>query len=398
MKPLDDLTTQCIRCGFCLDACPTFKLTGSELESPRGRIYLARSADEGVLDWADTKKHFDRCLGCLACEPACPSAVKYGEILELARERIEEVAPNSAREFVVDSATDPAMMRLGGLSHNAKIPNLFGRFFESEKMEARLPVPEPNNLPNLTGDLPPVIGEVYFLEGCAMRALFPRVHASTKRLLRRIGYTTRVVDAGCCGSMHAHNGYLDEAKERAAALMSVMPDDIPVIVDSAGCGSTMKRYGDLLPGSEMFAYRVKDASEFLALHGLLDSIKQAPGLPGLSVTYHDACHLAHGQGIKEAPRALLKAIPGIEFHELPDSDRCCGSAGIYNIVQPEMARQLLNLKLENAERTKAAIVASGNPGCHAWMAQGAREAGALYVVRHTMEVLEAAFIGFEPFL
>jgi glycolate oxidase iron-sulfur subunit len=245
--------------------------------------------------------------------------------------------------------------------------------------------------------LPPVVGEVYLLEGCAMRVLYPRVHAATRRLLRRVGYTVRAVDAGCCGSMHAHNGYLEEAAERAEALVAAMPDDLPVIVDSAGCGSTMKRYSDLVPGSWQFAGRVKDAAEFLGLHGLTELLATTSQLQSLSITYHDACHLAHGQGIKETPRVLLGAISGIELRELPESDMCCGSAGIYNVTQPKMARELLDRKLANVETTGAAIVATGNPGCHAWIAQGARQVGSKTVVRHTMEVLEAAFIGLEPF-
>ena len=398
MKDLDDLTAQCIRCGFCLEACPTFKLTGSELESPRGRIYLARSADEGVITWAETKPHFDRCLGCLACEPACPSAVKYGEILELARSRVEAVEPSEAKALTVEAVTDPLLMRLGAASPLSLVPDVLGRLFGLDHQEAQIPRPEPNHLPPLTVDLPPVVGEVYLLEGCAMRVLFPRVHAATRRLLRRVGYTVRAVDAGCCGSMHAHNGYLEEASDRAEALMAAMPDDLPVIVDSAGCGSTMKRYGDLVPGSAPFACRVKDAAEFLFQHGLLERLATTSTLAGLSVTYHDACHLAHGQGITEPPRALLAAIPGIELRELAESDMCCGSAGIYNVTQPKMARELLDRKLANVENTGAAIVATGNPGCHAWIAQGARQAGAGVVVRHTMEVLEAAFIGIEPFV
>ena len=397
MKALDDLTTQCIRCGFCLEACPTFKLTGSELESPRGRIYLARSAEEGVMGWADVKPHLDRCLGCLACEPACPSAVQYGEILELARSRAEAAAPAEGKALAVEAVTDPFFMRLGSASPFSSMPKAFGRLFGGDQMEAQIPHTEPNRLPPLTGDLPPVVGEVYLLDGCAMRVLFPRVHAATRRLLRRVGFTVRSVETGCCGSMHAHNGFLDGAADRAEALMAAMPDDLPVIVDSAGCGSTMKRYDTLVEGSAAFAKRVNDAAEFLHAHGLAERIATTSALQGLSLTYHDACHLAHGQGIKEAPRTLIAAIPGVDYRELTESDVCCGSAGIYNVLQPGLARQLLDRKLGNVQATGAAIVATGNPGCHAWMAQGVRQAASSVVVRHTMEVLEAAFIGLESF-
>jgi glycolate oxidase iron-sulfur subunit len=159
----------------------------------------------------------------------------------------------------------------------------------------------------------------------------------------------------------------------------------------------MKRYGELIPDSALFAYRVKDAAEFLAIHGLDKVLERTSTLEGLRITYHDACHLAHGQGISFAPRALLGAISGIDLRDLEESDMCCGSAGIYNVTQPKLARELLDRKLANVANTQAAIVATGNPGCHAWMAQGARQAGASVVVWHTMEVLEAAFIGLEPF-
>ncbi|MHB8636618.1 MAG: (Fe-S)-binding protein [Fimbriimonadaceae bacterium] len=398
MKELGDLTAQCIRCGFCLEACPTFKLTGSELESPRGRIYLARSAEEGVVTWAEAKPHFDRCLGCLACEPACPSAVQYGEILELARSRVERDAPSAAKALLVEAVTDPLVVRLSRAAPMAKMPTVIGRVFGADSLEANLPRAEPNRLPAMDEELPPIVGEVYLLEGCAMRVLFPRVHACTRRLLRRVGYAVRDVEAGCCGSMYAHNGFLDEASDRAEALVAAMPDDLPVIVDSAGCGSTMKRYDALIDGGAKFATRVKDAAEFLQAQGLGAVITLSTGLDGLSLTYHEACHLAHGQGITEAPRALLASIPGLDMRDLAESDMCCGSAGIYNVTQPKMARELLDRKVANVSNTGVDIVAVGNPGCHAWMAQGARQSGARFVVRHTMEVLEAAFIGPDSFV
>jgi glycolate oxidase iron-sulfur subunit len=224
-----------------------------------------------------------------------------------------------------------------------------------------------------------------------MRVLFPRVHQATRRLLRRVGYTVRETKQGCCGALHAHNGYLDDASKMGSALVEAMPDGLPVVVNSAGCGSTMKEYDHLLD-KEGFASRVADASEFLFANGLLEALLGAPGFTE-RVTYHDACHLSHGQRITQSPRDLIRAIPGVEYVELPEAEMCCGSAGIYNVTQPKMARTLVERKMANVERTGALLVATGNPGCHAWIAQAAREHGGTVRVLHTMELLEAAFSG-----
>ncbi len=411
MQSLDDLTTRCIRCGFCLEACPTFVITGSELESPRGRIYLVRSADEGKLDWVDdVKPHIDRCLGCRACEPACPSGVKYGEILEMARDTIEQKQHDVSKSMLLASTTKPGLLKAqlalskllpspfrgGGAGGEGpgRIPSFLSRWISGVSPEADLPVPQKlADLPPLDEtSLPAIKGEVYLLEGCAMRVLFPRVHQATRRLLRRVGYVVRETNQGCCGAMHAHNGHLSDARNLAEKLMATMPEDLPVIVNSAGCGSTMKEYGELL-GSESgteFGCRVRDPSQFLLANGLLEELEKAPGL-SLRATYHDACHLAHGQRITQEPRQLLAAIPNLTLVPLPESDMCCGSAGIYNITEPAMARTLLERKYENIASTGATIVATGNPGCHAWIAQAAREHGKQVQVLHTMELLEASF-------
>jgi glycolate oxidase iron-sulfur subunit len=200
--------------------------------------------------------------------------------------------------------------------------------------------------------------------------------------------------------MHAHSGYLDHSRKSAQELMAAMPDDLPVIVNSAGCGSTMKEYGHLLPGSavaEQFAKRTLDASEFLMSQGLADLLKRSAGVER-TVTYHDACHLAHGQKVTRQPRELLKAVPNLLLAPLPESEMCCGSAGVYNVLQPQMARKLLERKMQNIESTGAGIVVTGNPGCHAWIAQASRERGQRVHVLHTMELLEAAFSGIGPFL
>jgi glycolate oxidase iron-sulfur subunit len=207
------------------------------------------------------------------------------------------------------------------------------------------------------------------------------------------------VEQGCCGALHAHNGYLDQARKMATELVGTFRGDLPIVINSAGCGSTMKEYGHLLQeatGAEAFSSRCFDISEFLLANGLVEALKNTPGL-NIRATYHDACHLAHGQKITKSPRELLDAIPGLDFVPLPEADMCCGSAGIYNVLQPEMARSLIDRKYGNVRQTGASVVATGNPGCHAWIAQAARERGDGVQVFHTVELLEAAFIGLEPF-
>jgi glycolate oxidase iron-sulfur subunit len=420
VKPLSDLAAHCIRCGFCLESCPTFVLTGQETESPRGRIYLARSADEGVLEWdREVKEHIDTCLGCLACTTACPSGVDYEQILEIARDRLEREVPNRAKQSLLKGMTSPRRLRiqllLGRLYPGRRIPQFLSKWLSGQSPEAELPRMHPNaSYPPLDeAALPPVRGEVYLLEGCAMRVLFPNVHAATRRLLRRVGYGVRESGAGCCGALHAHNGFLGEARALAEKLLQAMQDDLPIIVNSAGCGSTMKHYHNLFeegperilprgeehvgpdagpglgpPWAEGWRSRAFDVSEFLLRQGLGEVLSR--GRLDAKVAYHDACHLAHGQGVRSEPRALLSSVPGLELVDLQESDMCCGSAGIYNLTEPQLARRLLERKWRNLVATEAEIVALGNPGCHAWIEQAAREHGSTVRVLHTVEVLEEA--------
>ncbi len=400
MKDLSDLTAQCIRCGLCLESCPTFTETGNEAESPRGRIYLIRCANEGVLPWKeDVRRHIDACLGCRSCETVCPSGVEYGAILELARARFERETPRRIRKAFVMALATPWVMRLelalAGLWPGEKMPGFVSRILSGREPEAESPrLPDPAPWPPMEeSELPPVRGEVYMLEGCAMGVLFPDVHEATRRLLRRVGYRVRHVDAGCCGSMHAHCGYLDEAGRLARKLAAAMPDDLPVVVNSAGCGSTMKEYGRLFGDAlQPFADRVVDAGVFLQRAGLEEALRRSPGVQRVA-TYHDACHLAHGQGVRIEPRKLLKAVPGLTFVELPESDVCCGSAGTYNITEPRMARRLVERKWRNVHKTGASIVVTGNPGCQTWIGQVAREKNGGVRVMHTLDLLESSFSG-----
>lgn len=393
---LSELTTHCIRCGFCLEACPTFVETGRETESPRGRIYLVRSAVEGQLAWEDADPALRGCLGCRACETACPSGVEYGKILELARQTLSKQPDRKGQRLLLSGLTRPgrakAQLALGRLLPGRRTPWPLRNLLSPEPQEADIPTPQPvRSRPRLDKrTLPPVTGEVAVLRGCVMRVLYADVHECTERLLRRIGFTVRWIESDCCGALHAHSGFLEEAADRARTMAREIPANIPVLTNSAGCGSTMREWHFLDGDLAGVSARVEDASVFLSRHGLADRLGESGRLER-TVTYHDACHLAHGQGVRAEPRALLQAIPGIRFVELEEADRCCGSAGIYNLVQPRMARGLLTRKWEFIRATGADLIATGNPGCLAWLQQAARESGCSFSVQHTLQVLEEAF-------
>ena len=400
MSKLSDLTSQCIRCGFCLESCPTFLITGDESQSPRGRITLAREADQSK-SWDDsTHQALDTCLGCRACETACPSGVQYGKILELARAESQIKHGNPHQKTLINTISNHKLARfqfaLGGLLPGGKPPALISKLLSGQPAVANAPtLPEFNPWPPIPAEeLPPIIGEVYLLEGCVMRVLYPGVHEATRRLLRRVGFTVRESNAGCCGALHAHAGYLPEAESRAQALATAMPNNLPVIINSAGCGSTIKEYGSLI-GENLghFAQRAQDATTFLADHGLTSLLQTSSRLKNITVTYHEACHLVHGQKISQVPKDLLRSIHGITIAPLAEADLCCGSAGTYNVFQPAKARQLLNRKWANITQTQAQIVVTGNPGCQSWIEQANQESDRPVRVLHTLELLESAFSG-----
>ena len=400
MSKLSDLTSQCIRCGFCIESCPTFLITADESQSPRGRITLAREADATNTWSKDTAEAIDTCLGCRACETACPSGVQYGKILELAREETQKQHGNRSQKSFLNALTNPTIARLqfalGGLLPSDKPPALLSKILSGQPPEADTPqLPDYNPWPPIPAEqLPKIKGEVYLLEGCVMRVMYPGVHEATRRLLRRVGYTVRESNAGCCGALHAHSGYLPEAESRAQALAQAMPENLPVIINSAGCGSTIKEYGPIIGQNlESFAERAFDATTFLEKNGLSALLQSTTELQNLTVTYHEACHLVHGQKISQTPKNLLEAIPGITLTHLPEADLCCGSAGTYNVFQPQKARELLNRKWTNVESTNAQILVTGNPGCQSWIEQANREHASPIRVLHTLELLESAFSG-----
>ncbi|MDQ2799906.1 MAG: heterodisulfide reductase-related iron-sulfur binding cluster [Armatimonadota bacterium] len=391
----------CVHCGLCLPACPTYLETGSEADSPRGRIVLMRKMHEGSLSPqdADVTRHLDLCLGCRACETACPSAVPYGRILETARERInaERVRPRStdwSRKALLDTLTEPkkmtVAMRMAQAMTGGVVPAPAVRLLSGDPNAAaqRASLPE-----TISPPLPPVVtpavgtkrARVGVLAGCAMRVLFGDVNADTVKILAANGCEVLVNRRqGCCGALHGHNGYGEEARSLARGLIDAFsPFDglDTIVVNSAGCGSMMKEYGSLLADDSdyaakaaAFAAKAKDVCEWLDELGWIAPLRAVAEMP-VTMTYHDACHLAHGQQIRDAPRALLARLPNVAWVHLPESEVCCGSAGIYNFTEPDMARNLQRRKLENILTTGASVVATGNPGCLSWIGTGLKERG-----------------------
>jgi len=385
----------CVHCGLCLPACPTYLETGS----PRGRLVLMRKMHEGTLSASDAAHHLDLCLGCRACETACPSGVPYGRILETARERInaEQVRPrqtDGARSALLGTLAQPKKMTIalrmaqavtGGIVPAPAVRLLSG-VRTAEAQITSLPTDiSPPLPPAVTPAVGPKRARVGVLAGCAMRVLFGDVNADTVRVLAANGCEVLVNRRqGCCGALHGHSGYGSESRALARSLIDAFTplDGLDaIVVNSAGCGSQMKDYGQLLADDPMyatkaalFAAQVRDVTEWLEELGWVAALDVRPARR-VTMAYHDACHLAHGQGVRDAPRSLLARLPNTAWVTLPESEVCCGSAGIYNFTEPDMARRLQARKLENILSTGASVIATGNPGCLAWIASGLRERG-----------------------
>jgi len=422
---------RCVHCGLCLTACPTYRETGKETESPRGRIYLMRAlAEERLAPSRDVARHFDLCLNCRACETACPAGVHYGLLLETTRARLVDALPPTRAERVRNAILRhvfPFPERLDLVLSITRRAAAWGLVrFARERLAPFLPRPlavaaelwpdddpkAPRDAAGMTGAVPP--GEYPPYEGapkarvawfrtCLMPGTFPGTDRAAVHLLREAGATV-VVPArqGCCGSLHAHAGLRDTARELARANLAWFAADGPfdlIATDVAGCGATLAEYGDLFrghdgdfddadaPRARAFAARVKDVTEVLVALGL-----PAPrALVAETIGVHDACHLAHGRGVREAPRQLLRALPGARVVDLPDSDRCCGSAGIYNLVQPDMADRLLEQKMDAVLAVRPTVVAVGNAGCLLQMERGGRRRGLAVRMRHPVDLVARAY-------
>ncbi len=404
LPDLDSLRT-CVHCGICLPECPTYRVLGQEMDSPRGRLYLMRAAAEGRLDLTATfARHLDLCLGCLACETACPSGVPYGRLLEATRSQIERrgrpFRQRALASFIFGLFPHPGrlgpMLRLfslyqrSGLQGLARASGVLRLFPRLGAMERLLPaLPSRSTLPALTPARGRRRGRVGLLTGCIQRFLYPQVNEQTATLLSLAGYDVVTPPGqGCCGALHLHGGRLDEFRALARRLAAQFAGGLDyVVTNAAGCGSAMKQYAHWLPddgAAGALARTTRDISELLA-----DAELPLKPLDGIA-TYHDACHLVHGQGIREEPRRLLRRIPGLALVELPESDRCCGSAGVYNLLEPDMADQLLERKISNIASTGATLLVSGNPGCLLQIAKGCRERGLEVEVLHPVELLARA--------
>ncbi len=396
----------CVHCGICLPQCPTYRVLGEEMDSPRGRLYLMRAAAENRIGLTPTMaRHLDLCLGCRACETACPSGVPFGRLLEATRGQLERrgvTAPTrnpALLRLILDVFPHPG--RLGPMLHALRIYQwtgmqavvrglgLLAPFEKLRAMEALLPrVPLPRApLPELIPARGPRRGRVGLLLGCVQRFFYPDVNADTARLLAAAGYDVVVPRTqACCGALHLHAGRVDEFRAMARRLMPAFADVDVVVVNAAGCGSAMKEYGHWLPedAAPAFSERVRDVSEVLV--GCELPLRPWPE----TVTYHDACHLVHGQKVRAQPRELLQRIPGLTLVDLPDSELCCGSAGVYNLLEPGMAGQLGRQKVARIRETGARVVTAGNPGCLMQIRQHCAEAGLAVEVAHPVTLLARA--------
>ena len=415
--PSEDLIARCVHCGFCLPSCPTFAVLGVEMDSPRGRIRLMKTVWERRLgaDAEGFDDHIGKCLDCRACETACPSGVEYGKLVEGARSQIVAARPRSRIERAIRAAAFdwllPHRRALGAFASVSILAKRLGAgaVLRATHLRAARRMADLLDLvpDRASASGPPQIvsarGErrarVALLRGCVMGSVFAPTNAATARVLARNGVEVLVPnDQTCCGALHAHAGERERA--RALARRNIAAFDRrgidAVIVNAAGCGAAMKEYGWLLKDdrewstrASAFAAKVKDATEYLADLG----VRERPGELKARATWDDPCHLLHGQKVREQPRALLAAIPGLEVVLLPEADWCCGSAGTYNVTQPDLARAVLDRKIGNILRTGAEIVVTANPGCLMQIQAGLRAAGSHVTVVHLMDLLDRAYGG-----
>jgi len=419
-KPSSDLIRDCVHCGFCLSACPTYLQTGNELDSPRGRIYLMHSAVNGEIPLEGSLvKHLDMCLGCLGCEPACPSGVQYGSLIEAGRSQIERRYERSGfdkfyRSTIFSLFPYPKRMKLMlplfyvyqklGLRSLIQSTGILSRFSQKlANMEAMLPEVNSPTFPDELPEVIPAKGQqryrVALLTGCVQSVFFSKTNEATVRVLAENGCEVIVPqNQSCCGALSVHSGRLSEGREFAIQTIKTFEElDVDAfVINSAGCGSTIKDYGEILKDDPQYAERAevlsektKDIMEFLSEIGLKGEL----GNLDIKVTYQDACHIGHAQRIKEQPREVLNEIPGLELIEMPESDLCCGSAGIYNLVQPEMSQGLLDRKMGNVKQNKVDYLVAGNPGCLLQIQKGIKNNGLNIKTAHPVELLDWSYRG-----
>ena len=408
----------CVHCGFCLQACPTFLATGDEADSPRGRIELMRALEAGELGPNDTglALHLDRCLGCRGCEPVCPSGVRYGQGLEAARALLTDrrgtpLIVRAALTALTVAGVSRVVYGLARLVRATGLPRRLAgwgrvRFalgmlgatapgsrergavrsaaHRTSDRHRQVPLPAPRS-PDAT--------PVSLFRGCVMNGLFSHVHDATIRTLQLNGYTVQEVPAQvCCGALHAHAGLRSEARRLARVNVAAFgASDAPIVVNSAGCGAMLKEYAHLVDGgadgaASGFAARVRDVTELLADRG------PRPGAPlDTTVAYDPPCHLLHAQRIAEPPERVLRAIPVLRLTSMPDAAQCCGSAGLFTLVEPEMSRAVLAPKVASLAQARPQVVATGNPGCLMQLGAGLAAARVPATVRHPVELLDESY-------
>jgi glycolate oxidase iron-sulfur subunit len=415
-KPTWELYSKCVHCGLCLDQCPTYRALGTEMDSPRGRIYQMVQVDAGRLQLGDFfATHIDRCLGCLNCQTACPSGVQYGSLLERARLQIEE---NYQRPWLQRKVREhfygkvlPSFTRLAraarllrfyqnsGLQKLARLTGILSALGLTE-LDALSPKIESEfSFDQLGRTYAPQglhRGSVALLIGCVSSVAFAELNRATIRVLTENGIEVHIPRSqGCCGALHAHAGMLEQARAQARVNIDAMlqPEYDAIVSNAAGCGSTMKEYGDLLTDDPVYAARarefvakVRDITEYLDEIGLVPPKRKIEK----RVTYSDPCHLAHAQGIRKPPRELLKAI-GVQLVEMPRADSCCGSAGVYNVAQNEISMKILDEKMGYIAAVQPEIIATANVGCMLQFAAGVERRHLKARVAHVVELLDEAY-------
>jgi len=421
--PDPKLIDTCVHCGFCLSTCPSYRVIGKEMDSPRGRIYLMDAINEGeiALNTA-TVQHFDSCLGCLACVTTCPSGVQYDKLIAATRPQIERNYPRSLpeklyRKLIFSFFPYPNRLRLLlvpllvyqalGLQKLVRATGLLKRF--SPRLAAMESILPKISLKSFWDNLPDVIpaqGEqryrVGMILGCVQRLFFSPVNEATVRVLTANGCEVVIPKTqGCCAALPHHQGQEEQAKALARQMIDSFENSAVdvIIINAAGCGHTLKEYGHVLQDdpeyrekAKNFAAKVKDVQEFLATTGLTAKLSPLADKP-LTLVYQDACHLLHGQKISVQPRQLLRQLPGVQLREPIDAALCCGSAGVYNMLQPDVADELGQQKVQNLLNTGADLIASANPGCTLQITQHLRLQGKKISIMHPMELLDYAIRG-----
>jgi glycolate oxidase iron-sulfur subunit len=400
----------CIHCGLCLEACPTYVLTGNENDGPRGRLYLMRAVAEGRLENTSNAfaTHINRCLGCRACEQVCPAGVEYGQLLEASREVLQHVEPNRLLRFVLRRLwLSPTRLKIFfGASRLFRDLGLARLLLKSRL--ARLISPRAEFALAMLESSRPVFknepqstqsdqhGEnILLFSGCVGEGLFSRVNRATARVLRANNFNvTTPAEEVCCGALHAHAGDLEGARQLARKNIAAFKSDAPIITNAGGCGAMLTTYGHLFANDQelaeeaaKFSARVRDVSQQLET----SDMRTAPAPVETAVTYDTSCHLLYGQRAGDASERMLRAVARDNFVALNGSERCCGAAGIYNLMQPEMSQRVLREKLDHIRETDAELLATGNPGCQMHIGAGARLAGMSLRVCHPVELVDQAY-------